>query len=120
MSKTNCINCGSAKDINEIKCPFCGTTYLNLTGIDFTSNEPVVCEFVLPNTKERTVMSMLAIPHLDRMNATPNVVCCEADGNRFASRMAMATGWDIEFGISMTPVERDGKVIQIRKGGDGK
>ena len=26
MSKTNCVNCGAAKDIDEIKCPFCGTS----------------------------------------------------------------------------------------------
>ena len=48
MSKTNCINCGAAKDTNEIKCPFCGTTYLDFTAIDFTKHEPVVCQFVLP------------------------------------------------------------------------
>ena len=29
MSKTNCINCGAAKEVEEIKCPFCGTVYLD-------------------------------------------------------------------------------------------
>lgn len=68
MSKTNCINCGAAKDTSEIKCPFCGTTYLDLTAIDFSSGDPVVCQFVLPNnirigdSDGRVIMSMLAVP----------------------------------------------------------
>ena len=63
MSKTNCVNCGAAKDTSEIKCPFCGTTYLDLTAIDFASGDPVVCEFVLPtsvrlgDSEGRVVMS---------------------------------------------------------------
>lgn len=63
MSKTNCVNCGAAKDTSEIRCPFCGTTYLDFTAIDFSKNDPVVCEFVLPHT-DRNVLSMLAIPVL--------------------------------------------------------
>ena len=64
MSKTNCVNCGAAKDTSEIKCPFCGTTYLDLTAIDFTSRDPVVCQFVMPHSKGKVIMSMLARPEM--------------------------------------------------------
>lgn len=74
MSKTNCINCGAAKDINELKCPFCGTTYLDLTAIDFSSHAPVVCQFVMPYTQERVVLSMLAVPSLNKIEQTCDTV----------------------------------------------
>ena len=80
MSKTNCINCGAAKDTSEIKCPFCGTTYLDLTAIDFASDDPVVCQFVLPNnirlgdSDGRVIMSMLAVPKLENISMTANTV----------------------------------------------
>lgn len=67
MSKTNCINCGAAKDTSEIKCPFCGTTYLDLTAIDFTSQDPVVCQFVMPHSKGKVIMSMLALPEMKKI-----------------------------------------------------
>ena len=39
--RTNCVNCGAAIDIDEQKCPFCGTSYFDLTDIDFTASDPV-------------------------------------------------------------------------------
>lgn len=91
MSKTNCINCGSAKDINDIKCPFCGTTYLDFTAIDFGSDQPVVCEFLMPQNFHdknggRFKMSMLAVPRLEEIVAE--------------------TGCEIHIGVSFTPVCR--------------
>lgn len=50
MSKTNCINCGAAKEWDAVKCPFCGTTYFDFTSIDFTKQEPVACQFAVPVT----------------------------------------------------------------------
>ena len=109
MSKTNCINCGAAKDTDEIKCPFCGTTYLDLTSIDFASGDPVVCQFVLPNnirlgdSDGRVIMSMLAVPQLEELSQTANRVdvfdCCE--------RMhSFIDSWDVNVGVSFRPIER--------------
>ena len=66
MSRTNCVNCGAAIDIDEIKCPFCGTTYLDMTAIDFNSEDPVVCKFLLPGS-DKYVLSMLALPVLNEI-----------------------------------------------------
>lgn len=81
MSKTNCINCGAAKDTDALKCPFCGTTYLDMTAIDFSSNEPVVCQFVMPYTQERVVLSMLAVPSLNKIEQTCDTVNIYGDYN---------------------------------------
>lgn len=118
MSKTNCVNCGAAKDTSEIKCPFCGTTYLDLTAIDFDSGDPVVCEFVLPsmfrdgNSNRRMVMSMLAIPKLDQITATPNTIDITGGaGYRIAQ---VTTGYDVNIGVSFVPIARGKHFITMK------
>ena len=115
MSKTNCINCGAAKDTDEIKCPFCGTTYLDLTSIDFSSGDPVVCQFVLPNnitigdSKAKAVMSMLARPCLETMSMEPNSTTIYGGcGNPMAT---FTTGYDVNVGVSFQPIAREDKTL---------
>ena len=109
MSKTNCINCGAAKDTSEIKWPFCGTTYLDLTAIDFASDDPVVCQFVLPNnirlgdSDGRVIMSMLAVPKLENISMTANTVDVYGGDNPYP--LAHFTqSWDMNVGVSFMPV----------------
>lgn len=64
MSRTNCINCGAAKDIDEIKCPFCGTTYFDMTAIDLDEGTPVA----LSVRKGDFVFQMLARPELQSIS----------------------------------------------------
>lgn len=113
MSKTNCINCGAAKDTSEIKCPFCGTTYLDLTAIDFSDGKPVVCQFVLPDNislvkngvRGRAVMSMLAVPTLEQMTMSPNTVSVYGGfGN--VPLASFTPSWDVNIGVSFKPVAR--------------
>lgn len=40
MSNRNCPNCGAPYEVNLNKCPFCGTSYYDLSALDFTSREP--------------------------------------------------------------------------------
>lgn len=115
MSKTNCINCGAAKDTSEIKCPFCGTTYLDLTSIDFSSDNPVVCQFVLPNnitigdSKAKAVMSMLAMPRLRTMSMEANSTTVYGDwGNPMAT---FTTDYDVNIGVSFQPIARKDKTL---------
>ena len=107
MSKTNCVNCGAAKDIDAIKCPFCGTTYLDLTAIDFSSNAPVVCDFVLPGSRD--VLQMVAIPRLESARAWQETAMYV--GNRF-----IASEWNAEFGVTFTPIPRNGVLFVTKKG----
>ena len=112
MSKTNCINCGAAKDTSEIKCPFCGTTYLDLTAIDFASDDPVVCQFVLPNnirlgdSDGRVIMSMLDVPKLENISMTANTVDVYGGDNPYP--LAHFTqSWDMNVGVSFMPVVKE-------------
>ena len=79
MSKTNCINCGAAKEWDAVKCPFCGTSYFDFTSIDFTKQEPVACQFAVPVTHNgktyKGVMTMLAKPSLRSMDFEDEFAC---------------------------------------------
>ncbi len=126
MSKTNCINCGASKDVDDIKCPFCGTTYLDLTAIDFDSGKPVVCQFVMPsqfrmgNKNSRVIMSMLAIPQLNTITQTANTIDITGGyGTRIAT---LTTGYDIDIDVSFKPIERRDtqSIFQLRALKDDK
>lgn len=120
MSKTNCINCGAAKDTDEIKCPFCGTTYVDLTAIDFSSREPVVCQFVLPkqfrygDSKEKVAMSMLAFPFLDEISMTyDDAIDVTSLGDK--TYRYIPGKQNINVNISFIPIEQaNGQIFSIK------
>ena len=39
--KRNCVNCGAPIDIDVDRCPYCKTSYFDMTAIDFSKPEPV-------------------------------------------------------------------------------
>ena len=40
MSKLNCPNCGAPISTVDNKCPYCNTSYFDLSSIDINNNEP--------------------------------------------------------------------------------
>lgn len=114
MSKTNCINCGAAKDTSELKCPFCGTTYLDFTAIDFESGEPVVCEFVLPNgSEDKYIMSMLAMPQLNTIENTYETTSFYGIGSPGFTNVVGNVS--VNVGVSFRPIEHKGTLFTLRK-----
>ena len=71
MSKTNCVNCGHGKDPDAIKCPFCGTTYLDFTSVDLESGTPCVLSLKIPGFDG--VLTMKAVPSMGEITMCPDV-----------------------------------------------
>lgn len=66
MSTTNCVNCGAIKQMDEMKCPYCGTLYFDLTALDLDHNMPVACVFRMPSYfSNMDKVTMLARPYLE-------------------------------------------------------
>lgn len=65
--RTNCVNCGAAIEVDAVKCPFCGTSYFDLTAIDFTSSDPVALKLRLPCQVGTMLLSMLARPNFEAL-----------------------------------------------------
>ena len=113
MSKTNCVNCGAAKDSEEMKCPFCGTLYFDMTALDLDGRTPVACVFKMPgywsNVKKVT---MLAIPRLEAIEQdSPSVTELWADNRVMAT---IAEPQPPKFKIDFTPVmQNDGVFLKM-------
>lgn len=88
MSMTNCVNCGSAKDADAKVCPFCGTSYFDMTDIDLDGRHPCIVRFkhgdnifqmkAFPTIAEITfhpveIDGRDVLGYLDRMYARNNV-----------------------------------------------
>lgn len=40
MKQRNCPNCGAPYDVLLNKCPYCGTSYFDMSALDFNDREP--------------------------------------------------------------------------------
>ena len=40
MTQRNCPNCGAPEDVELNKCPYCGTSYFDMSAIDMEMHEP--------------------------------------------------------------------------------
>lgn len=47
MSKYNCVNCGAPIDYEQVKCPYCGTYYFDLS--EMTVGEIVMLKVNIPH-----------------------------------------------------------------------
>ena len=49
MSKLNCPNCGAPISADNNKCPYCGTSYFDLSSIDINNDEPFYLKIRMGN-----------------------------------------------------------------------
>lgn len=69
MSMTNCVNCGAAKKTTASVCPFCGTSYFDLTDIDLSKDrKPCVVRFKYGNN----IFQMKAFVSLAEFTVRPS------------------------------------------------
>lgn len=59
MSKTNCINCGAAKEVSDLQCPFCGTKYADLTTFDIFHDQELFIQLRGSNGTVRTAKAYI-------------------------------------------------------------
>lgn len=113
MSLTNCVNCGAGKDSEEIKCPFCGTLYFDLTALDLDGHTPVACVFKMPghysNIEKAT---MLARPFLESIEEDQPDTCeLWADNSVVA---VMRSPVLPKFNLQFNPIpQHDGRFITV-------
>ena len=72
MKTVNCVNCGAPIDLYAAKCPYCGTSYFDMTHIDVSSYKPVGLHLILPN--QRQMLTTLAIPTGFDMRYCPDML----------------------------------------------
>lgn len=104
----NCPNCAAPYDVWLNKCPYCGTSYFDMSSIDFTSGEPIFLKIKVSNRDGYNYyITQKCIPNLASMNVrSESNYCMDARGHilkTFVSNRMCET--DITF--TAIPTEKD-------------
>lgn len=110
MNKTNCPNCGAPFEVEMNKCPFCGTSYFDLSSIDFDSGEPC---FLKLKTNGR-IVTQKVFPRLG--DTTIHHDTCDITGSNGEIIRRFTTGRTITTNISFqaVPFGEDNSYITIQ------
>lgn len=65
MSNRNCPNCGAPYEVNLNKCPFCSTSYYDLSALDFTSRDPFYLKIKTEMNGMPCYITQLVRPRVD-------------------------------------------------------
>lgn len=64
MSKRNCPNCGAPYDVHLNTCPFCSTSYLDMSCLDFESGKPFYLKIKTRMGNKIAYITQKVIPRL--------------------------------------------------------
>ena len=65
MRNRNCPNCGAPYDIKLNKCPYCGTSYYDLSALDLTVREPFYLKIKTEMNGQPCYITQLVRPNAD-------------------------------------------------------
>lgn len=107
----NCINCGSPIKYNEVKCPYCGTSYYDFTSINFDGMHPVALKLKMPNGM---LLESLVIPKVGdiTMQCHENVVR-NSFGELCVRSVTDTSSIDIRFDMMHNPLT--GELFRVIK-----
>lgn len=72
MNKRNCPNCGAVYEINKNKCPYCDTSYFDLSSLNFTDQKPFYLKVRMNIGGQNIYITQLVRPILENMQVTTN------------------------------------------------
>lgn len=70
MRKRNCPNCGAPYEVDKNKCPYCSTSYYDMSAIDFESGEPFYLKIKTKWNGQDVYITQLVRPILNTIEVT--------------------------------------------------
>lgn len=105
----NCPNCGAPYETDLYKCPYCGTSYFDLSSIDFDEHKPVFLKL----KHSGMYITCLAMPKLGEMSFRYDYSDVISNG---AAIMRYNTSTNASMEISFELLYSQDKLITIEKG----
>ena len=100
MNNRNCPNCGAPYQIDLNQCPYCGTSYFDMSAIDFTNGEPFYLKFKVNMGGRECYITQLVRPRIESMEfSSDSVEARDVMGNRvcsFVQRQTVTTNISFE------------------------
>lgn len=75
MKEENCLNCGSPLDPFLSICPYCGTSYFDLTSLDLINKQPVFLKLKTLFDNEPVEITLLVKPELRSIEINTGTEC---------------------------------------------
>lgn len=111
----NCPNCAAPYDPAEIRCPYCGAAYFDLTTIDFDGREP----FYLKIRTCGYLITQLVVPDTVEFNDETEYAEFHGGlGNMVISRINISEKFITNLGLRGIP-SKNGEMVVMQKLGDG-
>lgn len=101
MSKTNCVNCGAAKEISDLQCPFCGTKYTDISSLALFSDQPL---FLQMKGRNGDIITAKAYITNTTLKMHPEVTCLyDVSGIVHRHVSSMNISGSIDFSLYESP-----------------
>lgn len=114
MNNKNCPNCGAAYTLEDVKCPYCGTLYYDLTAIDFTKHEPVFIKMRVPNGSQVIDITQCAYPKLGSIELTSDYVDCTDGYGTVVKRFSKGYNMTTNVTFDAVPFGNNNQMYEIR------
>ena len=87
MTQRNCPNCAAPYDVELNKCPYCGTSYYDLSALDLTAREPFYLKIKVEINGKECYITQLVKPRMDMSMdfSIDDVDCYGGIGNRLVT-----------------------------------
>lgn len=67
MTQRNCPNCAAPYDVELNKCPYCGTSYYDLSALDLSAQEPFYLKIKVDMDGKPYYITQLVRPRMDNI-----------------------------------------------------
>ena len=87
MTQRNCPNCAAPYNIELNKCPYCGTSYYDLSALDLMAREPFYLKIKVEMNGKECYITQLVKPRMDMSMdfSSDGVDYYDGIGNRLAA-----------------------------------
>lgn len=110
MASKNCPNCAAPYDVSLNKCPYCGTSYFDLSAIDIYSTEPFYLK--LKNGNITFTSKVIVKPDVSITISNDGVDAVDGYGNVINS-IVKSQSVDIDIGFKSVADEKDAVLYTV-------
>ncbi len=105
MSKyRNCMNCGAPIDTEVNKCPYCGTSYLDICGLKLDGKTPIVLKYEQDYNGHKVIVSALMVAEASpSLTTTYDTVNACGKSGQFLTQFHSAVNAELELHFQLIP-----------------
>ena len=101
----NCINCGAPLEQDKNKCPYCGTSYLDICGLKLDGNTPIILTFTHPQFDKTFTCKVIPTLNCTITTEVDDIVCYRGTQKMASYRYGINRDLELHFQIQETIIQ---------------